>query len=67
MTGGITSKITTALKIVQETGIEIFLVQAGTPHAARALSGDIAGESDTACRNRENWVGTRISLWKGGF
>jgi glutamate 5-kinase len=64
VTGGIASKIQTAIDIVKETGVEIFLVQVGTPHAARALAGDVTGESEADYRRREDWKGTRISLWK---
>jgi glutamate 5-kinase len=66
VTGGISSKIQTAINIVKETGVEIFLVQVGTSHAARALAGEVTGDSDADYRRREDWKGTRISLWRGG-
>jgi isopentenyl phosphate kinase len=65
VTGGIFAKIQTAIRIVKETGVDIFLVQVGTSHAARALAGDVSGDSEEACQNRKDWRGTRISLWRG--
>jgi hypothetical protein len=59
-----TAKVQTAIKMVQETGTEVFIVQAGTIHAAQALAGVVAGDSVISKENRKVWVGTRISLLK---
>lgn len=58
------AKIRTAVDIVRETGVEVFIVQAGTIHAYRALNGNITGDSLNQLKERENWIGTRISLLK---
>lgn len=60
------AKIKTAVDIVKETGIEVFIVQAGTTHAYHVLSGDIINctELNQVNKNHVNWIGTRISLLK---
>ena len=63
VTGGMTAKIETSIRIVQQTGVEVFIVQAGTSHAARALAGEMTGDTEEDKDRRRSWKGTRISLW----
>ena len=55
VTGGIKKKLQCAAEIVRECGVDVFVVQAGTSHAARVMSGDMN------CSTSRDWVGTRIS------
>jgi glutamate 5-kinase len=58
VTGGIKTKLQCAADIVKECGVDVFIVQAGSVHAAKVLSGEML---DVDADGESKWVGTRVS------
>lgn len=73
VTGGIVSKLKCAANIVHESGVDVYIVQAGTFHASRALSGekisneypgDSDGNVDKSVTKDGKWIGTIVQSSK---
>lgn len=56
VTGGIVTKLQCAADIVKECGVDVFMAQAGSTHAARVMAGENIGINSVL-----KWIGTKVS------